>query len=306
MAKAYIFYNPLAGDGTCREDVDLLEVTLTDEYVLCDMTKSETYETLLFSMDPDDYMILCGGDGTLNRFVNLAEDLDIPNEILYFPTGTGNDFALDLGRRYCSDPFPITKYLKELPSVTVKNKTCRFLNGIGYGIDGYCCEVADELRKKSDDPVNYTAIAAKGLLFHYKPTKATVTVDGKKRTYEKVWLAPTMHGRFYGGGMMPTPEQDRKGNRGKLSVMVLHGSGKLKTMMMFPSIFKGEHVKYNKHVDILTGHSIKVEFDRPVALQIDGETVLNVTEYQATSFAYSDPDGDGQAAREKRNKPARV
>ena len=29
----------------------------------------------------------------------------------------------------------------------------------------------------------------------------------------------------------------------------------------------------------MKGEHIKVRFDRPVALQIDGETVLNVTEY---------------------------
>ena len=32
-------------------------------------------------------------------------------------------------------------------------------------------------------------------------------------------------------------------------------------------------------VQILTGHEITVRFDRPTALQIDGETILGVTEY---------------------------
>lgn len=295
MAKAYILYNPLAGNGKCTEDVELLEIVLKDTCVLCDMTKAETYEELMFSMEPDDYMILCGGDGTLNRFANLTKDIDLTNEILYFPTGSGNDFAHDLGKDYCSDPFPITEYLKGLPSVTVKNKTCRFLNGIGFGIDGYCCEKGDELRKVSDKPVNYTAIAVKGLLFHFKPVNATVVVDGETHTYQKVWLAPTMNGRFYGGGMMPTPAQDRKNEEKTLSTMVFYGCGKLRTLIMFPAIFKGEHIRYTKNVDILTGHQIKVQFDRPTAMQIDGETVLNVTEYQASSFA-CDQHANGRTA----------
>ena len=69
------------------------------------------------------------------------------------------------------------KYLKELPSVTVNGKESLFINGVGYGIDGYCCEIGDELRKKSDKPVNYAGIAIKGLLFHFKPRNATVTAD---------------------------------------------------------------------------------------------------------------------------------
>ena len=36
-------------------------------------------------------------------------------------------------------------------------------------------------------------------------------------------------------------------------------------------------------VRLITGKDIKVEFDRPVALQIDGETILNVSSYHAVA-----------------------
>ena len=88
-----------------------------------------------------------------------------------------------------------------------------------------------------------------------------------------------MFGRRYGGGMIPTPEQIRGGE--ELSLMMFHGSGKLKTLMIFPSIFKGEHVKNEKYVTVLKGKNITVKFDSPRALQIDGETVLDVEEYTA-------------------------
>lgn len=168
--------------------------------------------------------------------------------------------------------------------VTVNGKTYRFLNGIGYGIDGYCCEVGDKLRETTEGNINYTAIAIKGLLFHYKPTDATVTVDGVKHKFKRVWLAPTMNGKFYGGGMMPTPNQDR--TVGKLSVMVYHNLGKLKALMVFPSIFKGEHAK-QKNIAILEGREITVEFDRPTPLQIDGETILGISSYK-TKAHYHD------------------
>ena len=152
-------------------------------------------------------------------------------------------------------------------------------NGIGYGIDGYCCEEGDKQKAKSDKPVDYTAIAIKGLLFHFKPTNAKITVDGVTKEYKKVWIAPTMKGRYYGGGMMVTPNQDRLSEEGKVSSAVLYGSSALKTLIVFPSIFKGEHVKHTEMVEIRGGHEITVEFDRPTALQIDGETVLGVTSY---------------------------
>ena len=279
MSKAYVFYNPLAGHGKGKDTVESVKQFVNDEIVFCDMTKSDTYEKQLFSMKEDDYMILCGGDGTLNRFINLTEDITINNEILYYPTGSGNDFALDLGKKYGDAPFAIKEYIKDLPKVTVNGKTYRFINGIGYGIDGYCCEEGDRLKSISEKPVNYTAIAIKGLLYKYKPTSAKVTVDGETHTYKKVWIAPTMNGHYYGGGMMPTPDQDRLSQTKELSVMIFHDTGKLKTLMIFPKIFKGEHVNHKKAIDVFKGHEITVEFDSPRALQIDGETVLGVTSY---------------------------
>lgn len=78
--------------------------------------------------------------------------------------------------------------------------------------------------------------------------------------------------------MYPTPAQDRLAKDGKLSVMTYQTKSALKALITFPKIFKGEHIKSDV-VKIYTGYSIKVAFDKPCALQIDGETVLNVSEY---------------------------
>lgn len=243
------------------------------------MTTISDYAAWLGTLPVDASLIIAGGDGTLNRFLNDTDGMALPEKLYYFATGSGNDFLHDLGLEKGADPVPVTQYLRDLPTVTVNGKHWRFLNGIGYGIDGYCCEVGDALRGKSDKPVNYTAIAIKGLLFHFHPANAEVTVDGKTKRYRRVWLAPTMNGRFYGGGMMVTLDQHRGNAEGKVSVCVMHGSGKIKTLAVFPSIFKGGHVKHTEMVEILTGHDIEVRFDRPCALQIDGETIRNVTSY---------------------------
>ncbi len=283
MGTGYVLYNLKAGHETTLEEVKLLDAILDRELKYIEIGSIKNYAVFLTGLEAGDFLVLCGGDGTLNRFVNDTEAIPYSCEILYYPLGTGNDFAADLDQKKGGAPFRVTEYLKNLPRVTVGGKTYRFLNGVGYGIDGYCCQVGDALKKTSQKPVNYTAIAIKCLLFHYKPTNAKITVDGVTRTYKKVWLAPTMFGRYYGGGMIPTPSQSRTAEDRHLSTMVLYGSGKLKILMIFPSIFKGAHIKHTKQVEILTGHEITVEYDCPTALQIDGETVLGVTSYTAQS-----------------------
>ena len=277
--KNFILYNPLAGHGNHECELSKLEKLLEGESVRKDIREIDNYKDFLLTLKEDDRIVLCGGDGTINRFVNDTDADSINNEILYYAIGTGNDFLHDIDTQKAEVPFRINEYIKNLPTVEVNGKCYKFINGIGYGIDGYCCEEGDKIKEKTDNPVNYTSIAIKGLLFHYKRTNAVVTVDGVSREYNKVWLAPVMNGRFYGGGMMMAPNQDRLNKEHLVSSVVLHHSGKLKTLMVFPSIFKGEHTSHTEMVDIHTGREITVKFDKPTALQIDGETIIGVTKY---------------------------
>lgn len=287
--KYYVLYNSMSGRGDAETIANGIHTQLDGEVLgLADMTKITSYGTFL-SDKTDCALVICGGDGTLNRFVNDTDDLALENEIFYCATGSGNDFLRDIGGE-AGKPICITEYLKNLPFVEVNGIRSRFINGVGYGIDGYCCEEGDKLRAAGEKDINYTTIAIKGLLLNYKPTNATVTVDGVSRTYKKVWIAPTMHGRYYGGGMMPTPDQIRNNADGKLSVLLFHRSSKIKTLMIFPSLFKGEHLKNKKYTEVLCGNDITVEFDSPTPLQIDGETVVGVMKYRACASSLREAD----------------
>ena len=281
--KTTVLYNNKSnngkGGGTARK---VGEVWKDKDLVFVDVLSIGDYKEFFAKLEPDDEICICGGDGTLNHFVNdaAAAGYDYANKIYVYPTGTGNDFLNDLGKTVEDAPVLVNDYLVNLPTVTVNGQKRLFVNGIGYGIDGYCCEEGDRQRAKDlGKEINYTSIAIQGLLFHYKPTNAEITVDGETHKYEKVWLAPTMNGRFYGGGMMATPNQDRLSPEHTVTTMVMFGKGKVGTLIAFPTIFKGEHIKKTNIVKTFVGKNVTVKFDRPVALQIDGETVLDVTEY---------------------------
>ena len=213
MGKKYILYNSLAGNGKCMYDVQALADTYPDA-ILKKMTEIASYAEFMGSLAEDDEVILCGGDGTLNIFVNDIKDMDVKNTIYYYASGSGNDFAKDIGHNSHDTPdYQINQYIQHLPEVTINGKKWLFMNNVGFGIDGYCCEEGDRQRTKNEKthknkPVNYTAIAIKGLLYAFKPRNAVVKVDGVRHEYKNAWLVPTMNGRYYGGGMMATPGQD--------------------------------------------------------------------------------------------------
>ncbi len=281
MGKTYALYNLKSGYNTTLDSIQALKEKTGMDIDFYDVCAIKDYGEFFSKLGAEDDILICGGDGTLNRFVNNTKDVEYSNKVFYYPTGTGNDFAQDLGYGKNCEPFEITKYLKDLPTVTIDGKTRLFVNGVGFGIDGYCCEVGDIKKKTATKPVNYTAIAIKGLLYGYKPSGAVITVDGVSHRFEKVWIAPTMNGRYYGGGMQAAPEQKRDDENKTLSLVLFHDSNKLKTLMVFPSIFKGKHIEHTEMVSTFTGHEITVEFDKPSPLQIDGETVLNVKSYIA-------------------------
>ena len=280
----YILFNPKAGAGTGESKARKLDELLKGEKLTyVSVFDIKDYRSFLTELKEEDKIVLVGGDGSLNYFVNDIRGMELKNEVYFFAGGTGNDFLNDLGKDPEHGPYEITKYLRDLPSVKVNGQNWLFINGVGYGIDGYCCEVADQMHAAGETNVNYASIAIKGLLGKFKPRNARVVVDGKEYKFRKVWIAATMNGRYYGGGMNNAPKQDRLNAERKLSLVIFHGSGKLKTLMIFPSIFKGEHVNHTKQVSVFEGYDITVEFDGPCALQIDGETVLAVTEYNAKS-----------------------
>lgn len=264
----YYLYNPYSNNGIMKDlPAGAVDASKID------------FEEFFAGLSPEDEVVLVGGDGTVNYLINHVDTEKITNNVYLLANGTGNDFLKDINKTP-EEEILLNPFLKNLPTVRVNGMERKFINNMGFGIDGYCCERADEIKAKTPNKkINYTMIAILGLLFHFRPCHADVTVDGKTYSYDYAWLAPAMKGRFYGGGMMIAPAQDR--NADTLSVVVYHTKSKLKALINFPSIFEGKHVEKTDLVSIHTGKKVHVKFSRPCAAQIDGDTILNVSEYEA-------------------------
>lgn len=283
----HILYNP---KSNCAVDISTPLKKAQEHFKNCEVKtvnilEIEDMKAYFDTLAPNDEVVLLGGDGTINVFCNKLRGYEIKNKIYMFKAGTGNDFIRDVAESDFENTelLQINEYIENLPVVTVNGKEYLFINNVGYGIDGRVCTAAEEEKEKGKESINYTTLAIKLLLTQYKSNGATVTVDGKKHHYKRVWMTPVMNGRYYGGGMMPCPAQDRKGDT--LSCCVIHSTNALQTLLIFPSIFKGEHIKHTKKVEVLCGKEIKVEFDSPRDVQIDGETIRGITEISAVKYS---------------------
>ena len=278
-----ILYNPLSCGGNGLKIAKEIESLLgPHSYVYYDITNITSLDEFLKSLPHETDVVLTGGDGSLNGFVNSIKDT-YGKDILFYASGSGNDFARDIGFKKRTKPIIINDYIKSLPTAVIKGKIYKFLNCIGSGMDGYCCGEVERLRKISHKRGNYLAAAIKALLYAYKPSTAYVTVDGKEFIFENTWLVPTMNGRFFGGGFMAAPKQDRQNPDRMLSLVAMHSRNFFKIIIAFLLIMKGKHTCMKSMIKVIEGYEFSIKLDRSATLQIDGETIPDVTEYTVSS-----------------------
>lgn len=276
----YLLYNPKSNND--HNDLNVI-LEGKNEYNVKSVSLLECdVKELISELTPDDKLLVCGGDGTISRFASNNYGVEFPCPVCVLKSGTGNDFVRDINENETEKIeklIDIRPFLKNLPTVEVKDIKARFVNGAGFGFDGEVCREVEEQKKRSRRKANFTLAALKLILGAYKKTHARVVVDGVERTYDDVWMVSAMKGRFYGGGMMITPAQDRSGEN--FSVMVFHGCSRLRALSIFTTVFKGKHVKYKDIIEIIEGKHVYVEYDRPTVLQIDGDIVLDVDNFTA-------------------------
>lgn len=278
-----IFYNPYSCGGNGLKIAQKIEKLMGDNtYTYYNILSKTPLNAVINSLPQNTNVIITGGDGTLNSFVNQIDDVT-SRDFYFYASGSGNDFVRDIGYKKHSKPILINEYIKNLPTANIKGKSYKFLNCIGSGMDGYCCAEVERLRKISKRRGNYLVAAIKALLYAYKPCDAYVIVDGKEYIFKNTWLVPTMNGRFFGGGFMAAPKQDRLNSNKTLSLVAMHSKNFFKIVTAFLLIMKGKHTCLKSMIKVIEGHEFSVKLSKSAFLQIDGETIPDVTEYTVSS-----------------------
>ena len=119
--STYVLFNMLSGNGKGKEKADDLKVFLRGKKALYkDITKITDWAGFFADLNyREDEVIICGGDGTLNHFINDTEGLKYSIPLYYYPTGSGNDFWNDIGKKPGDNQARNEQYLKDQPIVEV-------------------------------------------------------------------------------------------------------------------------------------------------------------------------------------------
>ncbi len=245
MRQYHVLYHPLACDRAGKEVAMRLSEILPDsELRFFDMTEIGSIPRFLSTTDLNIAILIVGGDGTLSHFANAVASVKIRHHIFYYAEGRHTDFWQDLGRQVGDPPVRINRYLSGLPSVSVGNISHRLLCGLAIG------ELLSEKPAKR------------------KTADLTLTVDGTSYEYKKVRFVTVTKGK-YCCGVLPSPDQDRFGADGTLTVTLIHGVRPFGLHKLLRFLRHGKKTE-NPHLSAFCGRQISLDFDTPTPFILDG------------------------------------
>ncbi len=263
-----LLFNPLSRNGKDPEFVNKIAKHLEHEgrsVRVEDILHVGKVNDFIKSLNPEDRVILVGGDGTLNRLVNVIHGIPFTQDLDMYQAGTGNDFirSLNTSDRIVS----IKPYIERVPEITLNGKKRLFLNGAGIGMDGFIARLVNNDKGKKNK-FNYFKNTLKGFVL-FKPMKIKFKVDGQSYEDEKVWLASVMNAPYFGGGMKIAPDANR--SEDELQLVLVKKIPKFMLFLIFPTIYSGKHVKFKKWVNIYKGKHFELEFEKETYMQVDGD-----------------------------------
>ncbi len=272
--KPYIIFNPRAGSVTNREKV-LSELTQLDPMALRTTRKAADAEKWARNAvrTKCDYIVVAGGDGTLNGVVNgLATDAKNVR-IGIVPLGTGNDFARTLGL-----PLSIEHNIDILRSaktrridlVRVKSKRARyFVNVSAGGFSGMVDEKITPRIKRTWGPLAYIRGAAAALPeLHAYHTQ--ILLDDDEQLSGELYNVVVANGRFVAGGLPIAPDADP--SDGLLEVVLIPKLCGPEIALLAAEIVLGKHLS-SKATVFRRARKISVRSRPGMCFNVDGELV---------------------------------
>jgi diacylglycerol kinase (ATP) len=216
-----------------------------------------------------DVLAVVGGDGMVHLGVNLAAETKVTLAVI--GAGTGNDVARGLGLPV-HDPVRaadvvttgVPRSIDAVRRIDDRGDPQWYAGVLGAGFDSLVNERANTWPWPKGRMRYNLAILRELPLFRAIPY--AITVDGVRHE-TRAMLVVVANGPSYGGGMRVAP--DARFDDGQADVMVLHELSTVEFLRVFPSVFKGQHVRHPA-VEIIRGRTVTLEADGIVAYA-DGE-----------------------------------
>ncbi|MDF2522627.1 MAG: uncharacterized protein K0R31_268 [Clostridiales bacterium] len=277
MKKAIFIYNPLSGDHSIPGKLDyIIEKFQTNNTLIIPFRFNNFKEETLLPIlqQPDiDYIIVSGGDGTVNYVSSLIlkNNLTLPLGII--PSGTCNDFAESL-----NIPNNLVECLDNIIQGKIMKVDVGFINNEKYFLStcagGLFVDVSfnthNEL-KKNFGPLAYY-LKALSEVANIKPFNIKVKTEKESITQEAL-LFLILNGA--NGAGFPNLIKEADISDGLMDILIIKKGRHMDLAALFFKVLSNDFQK-DKHITKLKAKTCTIESNSSITLSIDGEKGMNL------------------------------
>lgn len=278
--RVVVLFNPVAGRGRAKQVAARAIAALDDaghETTPVEVGPAAVRSDLNSALASAHAAGIVGGDGTVHALAPLAARHGVP--IYHLPTGTENLFAREFGMT--PEPGGMLQALGCLderdPSASVPHidiATCNarpFLLMASLGFDANVVHRLATARKGSISHLSYVPHIARELLLHRSP-RTTIKVDGREVVSGTPGWTVIANARQYALRVDPVPHADPSDGTLDIGFFPYRAVPRLTAWNLLARL---RLAKRSLGAVSAAGRHIRVETDREVPYQLDGEAPLD-------------------------------
>lgn len=271
MKKVKFIYNPFSGENAIISDIDTVIKTHQKEgYIVVPHRISFDIEIDRAFEDIDDtysYVIVAGGDGTVDTVVNYMKQNNIDLPLAILPVGTANDFAKFIGMPQDVEEACYQILRSEPKDIDIGRINDKYF--INVASAGLFTDVSQKTDVNLKNTIGKLAYYLKGLEQLPNFRKLKIKIDSKEMNFDgEMYLMLVFNGQTAGNFKLA---YKASAEDGMLDVILIKAVMLKDLIGLFIRILKGEHLDDQTGLIYFKSDNIHIECCEDIVTDIDGE-----------------------------------
>lgn len=270
MKKVRFIYNPYSGENLILHELDKVVKIHQNKGYQIEPYRIEREKDISEAFDIIDntyeYVLIAGGDGTVDSVVNAMKSKEIDLPIAVLPVGTANDFAMFLGM-----PQDVSEACEKILTTSPTPIDLGQINEkyfVNVASSGLFTDVSQKTDVNLKNTIGKLAYYLKGIEEIPNFRKLKVKLTSKEMNYDgDMYLILVFNGQTAGSFKLANRADLTDG---MLDVIMIKAVPIRETLPLFIKILKGEHLDSDKIIYFKT-NDIVVESKEDIVTDIDGE-----------------------------------
>lgn len=271
MKKVKFIYNPYSGESTIALDLDkIIMVHQKYEHIIVPYRICNEYPMSNAFTDIDEgytYVLIAGGDGTIDSVVNEMKKKNINLPIAILPAGTANDFA-----NYIGMPHDVCDACNQILESNVKKIDIGKINDkyfMNVASTGLFTDISQNMDMNLKNTIGKLAYYVKGIEQLPNFRKLKIKVTSEEVCFDgDMYLMLVFNGQTAGSLKFA---YNAKVDDGLLDVIIIKAGIMKNILNIFIKMLRNEHLENVEGIIYFKTKRLEVECFEDIVTDIDGE-----------------------------------